>query len=70
MSNGTRTSPDKLLKMGLCVFCSFVRGHEGETPHAMRIGSEREGSQHNNIYNNNIYISELEGCCVAAWGFV
>ena len=68
MSNGKQPPSHKPLRMALCGFCSFVRGHEGETPHATRAGLEEETSLHNNIYNNNIYISELAGCCVAARG--
>ena len=68
MSNANLPPPDKPLKKALCEFCSFVRGHEGETPHHARRGSKGETSLHNNIYNNNIYINELGGCCVHAWG--
>lgn len=68
MSNGKQPASRKSLKMGLCRFCAFVRGHEGETTHATRAGAEKETSQHNYINDNNIYINELGGCCVAAWG--
>ena len=68
MNNGKQAPAHKPVIMAMCDFCSFVRGHERETPHATRMGSERERSLHNNIYNNNIYISELAGCCVSARG--
>ena len=61
MNNEWKAPTPKLLKTGFCGFCSFVRGHVGETPPHAYGQAGRLPSLHNNKNNNNIYINRIEG---------
>lgn len=68
MNHAIRRPRPKPLKQRLCVFCVFVRGHEGETSPIHAHGTRGEPLIHNNNNNNNIYINDVEGSCVVFLG--
>lgn len=70
MNNKIPISPAKPLKLGFCLFCYFVRGHEGDTSPHVRVGAGQHLEVHNNKNNKNIYINRIAGSSVTAGGIV
>jgi len=70
MNNKIPTTPAKPLKLGFCLFCYFVRGHEGESLSHTRTGARQHLAVHNHKINNIIYINRIEGSSVTVRGIV
>jgi hypothetical protein len=70
MSNRIRPATPKLLKIGFCGFCYFVRGRGGKTAPCTRMGTAGNTLAQNNKNNRIIYINRIAGDSVTGGGIL